>query len=328
MRVNDDELAAREWWPEAPSGQAPATPGAEPEISTRRSTGEWGLEGGSSISTGRAVPSPRPTSELPRNRYRVRGASDVGRKRETNEDAFLVDEDLSLFVVADGMGGHQGGDTASRLAVDTLQRAVRKSQTERPQLFSKRSTLEESPLPVILREAMEDACLAIFSKAQGAPSLHGMGTTVTALLLHGPHAFLAHVGDSRLYLVRGGRIQQISDDHSLVNEQVKAGVITPDEARKSHFKNVITRSVGYEAEVVVDLLGVEAKQGDLFLLCCDGLTNLVDDREIATLATTEAVEDLPVRLIGLANDRGGDDNVTVIALELEAVDTARAEPEV
>jgi protein phosphatase len=248
----------------------------------------------------------------------------VGRKRETNEDAFLVDEELSLFVVADGMGGHQGGDTASRLAIDTLQRAVRASRADRSALFAQRAVLEQSPLPDILREAMEEACRAIYRKAQSAPSLHGMGTTVTALLLHGPQAFLAHVGDSRLYLLRGGRIQQISEDHSLVNEQVKAGVITPDEARKSHFKNVITRSVGFEADVSVDLLGVEARRGDLFVICCDGLTNLVDDREIAALASSEAVEDLPVRLIGLANDRGGDDNVTVVAVQLETVDTAWA----
>jgi protein phosphatase len=218
------------------------------------------------------------------------------------------------------MGGHQGGDTASRLAIDTLQRAIRRSRAERPALFTERSPIESSPLPAILREAMEEACLAIFRMAQGAPSLHGMGTTVTALLLHGSHALVAHVGDSRLYLIRDGRMQQLSDDHSLVNEQVKAGVITPDEARKSHFKNVITRSVGFEAEVVVDLLGIEIMRDDLFVICCDGLTNLVDDREIVALAGAEAVEDLPIRLIGLANDRGGDDNVTVVAVKVEAVD--------
>jgi PPM family protein phosphatase len=322
MRVNDDELAAGEWWQESPAEQVAVTPAPDTPSSPRRRTGEWGLEPQPEA----IVPLPAPHHEFPKNRYRVRGASDVGRKRETNEDCFLVDEELSLFVVADGMGGHQGGDTASRLAIDTLRDAVRKSRAERPAVFAQRSPLESSPLPDVLRQAMEEACLAIFSKAQGAPSLHGMGTTVTALLVHGTYAFLAHVGDSRLYLVRGGRIQQISDDHSLVNEQVKAGVITPDEARKSHFKNVITRSVGFEAEVVVDLLGVEVKQGDLFVICCDGLTNLVDDREIAMLANSESALDLPIRLIGLANDRGGDDNVTVIALELESVDTAWGTP--
>jgi PPM family protein phosphatase len=298
MRVNDDELAAGERWAETSASGA---------------RGDSGL---------RAVNGANP---LNRNRYRVRGASDVGRKRENNEDAFLVDEDLSLFVVADGMGGHQGGDTASRLAVDTLQGVMRRSRAERPALFSEQEQppIEASPLPAFLREAMEEACLAIFRMAQGAPSLHGMGTTVTALLLQGRYAFVAHVGDSRVYLIREGRMQQLSDDHSLVNEQVKAGVITPDEARKSHFKNVITRSVGFEAEVMVDLLGIEARQGDLFVICCDGLTNLVDDGEIVALATAEAVEDLPIRLIGLANDRGGDDNVTVVAVRLDAVDAAQ-----
>jgi protein phosphatase len=291
MRINDDGLSAGQW---------------RADVSTGLS-----VEG---------VTKAAPGGDLPRNQYRVRGASDVGRKREMNEDAFLVDEELSLFVVADGMGGHQGGDTASRLAVDTLQNALRRSRSEHPELFTERVAIEASPLPSILRQAMEEACLSIFRMAQGAPSLHGMGTTVTALLVHGPHAFVAHVGDSRLYLIRGGRLQQLSDDHSLVNEQVKAGVITPDEARKSHFKNVITRSVGFEAEVVVDLLGIEARQGDRFVICCDGLTNLVDDREIVALAAAESVADLPIRLIGLANDRGGDDNITVIALELVEVD--------
>jgi protein phosphatase len=124
------------------------------------------------------------------------------------------------------------------------------------------------------------------------------------------------VGDSRCYLVRRGRIFQISEDHSLVNEQLKAGAMTPDEARHSRFRNIITRSVGFEEEVLVDLTGVDAEEGDQLLLCCDGLTNLVEDDEILEVVDRNDLNDVPKRLISIANDRGGDDNITVIAVRL------------
>jgi serine/threonine protein phosphatase PrpC len=250
-------------------------------------------------------------------RLSVRGATDVGRKRDHNEDSFLVDESLRVFAVADGMGGHAGGGTASRLAVETVQSTLRAGRDSDPATYDAWTSLETSRLPDLLRQSVEAACQAIFKRAQGIPALNGMGTTLTALLVSGRNAFVAHVGDSRLYLIRKGQILQISDDHSLVNEQLKAGVITPAEARSSRFRNVITRSVGFEEEVLVDLLGLEMERGDLFVICCDGLTNLVDDSEIAAMAQSESVQDLPLRLIGLANDRGGDDNITVVALQVE-----------
>ena len=252
-------------------------------------------------------------------RYTVRGATDVGRKRDHNEDSFLVDENLRVFAVADGMGGHAGGGIASRLAVETLQAALRSWRDANPRAFQDMTSLESSALPDLLRSAVEAACQAIFRRAQGVPALNGMGTTLTALLLNHRNAFVAHVGDSRLYLIRQGHILQISDDHSLVNEQLKAGVITPEEAKSSRFRNVITRSVGFEEDVIVDLLGLEIEKGDVFVICCDGLTNMVDDGEIAAMAASESVQDLPLRLIGLANDRGGDDNITVVALRIEEV---------
>ncbi len=249
----------------------------------------------------------------------VAGATDVGRKRDTNQDSFLVDEDLRLFVVADGMGGHAGGGTASRLAVETIQSEVRKSRSSRREAFETFPALEDSALPEVLRDAVDGACLRIFEEARATPSLAGMGTTATILLLHGRHAFVAHVGDSRIYLIRGGDIHQVSEDHSLVNEQIKAGVLTPEEARHSQFKNVITRSVGFEEDVLVDLMGLAVEKGDTFIICCDGLSNLVEDHEIAEMVRDERVEDLPLRLIGLANDRGGDDNITVIAVRIADV---------
>jgi protein phosphatase len=186
--------------------------------------------------------------------------------------------------------------------------------------------LEDSALPDLMRVAVEAACGAIFKRAQSTPALNGMGTTLTSLMVNGRNAYVAHVGDSRIYLVRQGRILQVSDDHSLVNEQLKAGVITAEEARSSRFRNVITRSVGFEEDVLVDLLGLELEPGDIFVICCDGLSNLVADDEIAQMAGTETVEDLPLRLIGLANDRGGDDNITVVAVKIVEVPPAPTQP--
>ena len=249
-------------------------------------------------------------------KIRSRGQSDVGRKRERNEDSFLVDEALGLFVVADGMGGHAGGDVASRLAVETVARTVREARENPDGPFEVRSPLPESPLPDLLRRAVECSCAAIYRRAQEDPELAGMGTTVTALLLRGTDAFFAHVGDSRAYLIRGDLVQQISEDHSFVNEQVKAGVITAEEARFSRYKNIITRSVGFEAEVLVDLMGLVAEPGDSFVLCSDGLANLVDDEEIAACVRALPLDEVPQALIDLANERGGDDNITVVAVEL------------
>jgi protein phosphatase len=248
-------------------------------------------------------------------RFEARGASDVGRKRENNEDSFLTDEELGVFIVADGMGGHAGGGTASRLAVETIQAYLQQRRRD-PEFQRAEARLEDSPLPHLLREAVEAACMAIFQQALATPDLAGMGTTATALWLQGHQAFVAHVGDSRAYLLRGEGLVQLSDDHSLVNEQLRAGLISPEEARRSRFKNVITRSVGFEEDVLADLMGLELSAGDLFLLCCDGLTNLVEDHEIQRLALHEPIESLPLRLIGMANDRGGDDNITVIAVKV------------
>jgi PPM family protein phosphatase len=245
----------------------------------------------------------------------ARGITDVGRRRNHNEDALLVDEQLGLFIVADGMGGHAGGGTASRLAVETIQATVRHAREAEPEAFAARSErVDESPVPDVLREAVEEACAVIYRTAQGDPELAGMGTTVTAALVDGHVAYVAHVGDSRCYLVRDGRIYQVSEDHSLVNEQLKAGAISPDEAKHSRFKNIITRSVGFEQQVQVDLMGLELEPGDAIVICCDGLSNLVDDPEILSIVGESTIDLAPERLVALANDRGGDDNISVIVV--------------
>jgi serine/threonine protein phosphatase PrpC len=141
-----------------------------------------------------------------------------------------------------------------------------------------------------------------------------MGTTATALVLHNQSAFIAHVGDSRAYLIRHDQILQLSEDHSLVNEQLKAGLITSEQARNSRFRNIITRSIGFENDVDVDMIALEVRPRDTFLLCTDGLTTLLADQEIRDILTENYLHDVPQLLIDLANHRGGDDNITVIAV--------------
>ncbi len=243
--------------------------------------------------------------------------TDVGRKRNHNEDSFLIDEDLQLFVVADGMGGHAGGGTASRIAVETIDATMRRAREGKVNPFAQSSSLQDSPLPDALRGAVESACAAIFNAAQEDTRLTGMGTTVISLAVKDDHAFFAHVGDSRAYLVRGDLVQQISEDHSLVNEQIKAGMITPEEAKHSRYKNIITRSVGFEEEVQVDVMGLVVEPNDTFVLCSDGLANMIEDHEILEVMERCPFEELPQRLIDLANERGGDDNITVIAVRAE-----------
>lgn len=242
------------------------------------------------------------------------GLTDVGRKRSHNEDSYLIDEELQLFVVADGMGGHAGGGTASRIAVETIDKELRQVRTSPTSPFKAQTALQDSPLPDFLRAAVEKACFEIYRAAQEDPRLAGMGTTVITLCVQHEHALFAHVGDSRAYLVRGDLIQQISEDHSLVNEQIKAGMITPDEARHSRYKNIITRSVGFEEEVQVDVMGIMLEPDDAFVLCSDGLANLVEDKEIREIISGAELKDAPKKLIDLANERGGDDNITVIVV--------------
>ncbi|MBM4380141.1 MAG: Stp1/IreP family PP2C-type Ser/Thr phosphatase [Deltaproteobacteria bacterium] len=244
------------------------------------------------------------------------GLTDVGRKRSHNEDSFQIDAELQLFIVADGMGGHAGGGTASRMAVETVNGIMRKAKEAPDTPFVRSDSLKDALIPEVLRGAVEQACAAIFQEAQKQPRLQGMGTTVISLLVQDEYAFFAHVGDSRAYLMRGDLIQQVSEDHSLVNEQIKAGMITAEEAKNSRYKNIITRSVGFESEVQVDVMGVVCELGDHFLLCSDGLANLVEDREMLDLVRAGPFEEVPKKLVALANERGGDDNITVILVKM------------
>ena len=242
------------------------------------------------------------------------GQTDVGMRRDHNEDSYLVNDDLALYVVADGMGGHAGGEMASKLAVTTIGEFV---DVELPKVSNGtafKGPIEQHPALMLLPSAVKRACAAIYQKAQEIPELQGMGTTATGVTFIDTYAFFSHVCDSRAYLIRDGQIEQLSEDHSLVNEQLKAGLITPEQARLSRFKNIITRSVGFEEDVAVDTMVVPAREGDVYVLCSDGLANLASEEEIRDLVYENFLRDSPRRLIQLANDRGGDDNVTVLVI--------------
>jgi len=199
--------------------------------------------------------------------------------------------------------------------VQTIERELLSARLRADDPFAGDAPLENTPLAGALREAVEGACAAVFRTSRANPELAGMGTTCISLLLKGSHALIGHVGDSRAYLVRDGGVHQLSEDHSLVNEQVRAGLLTEEEARHSRLKNIITRSVGFEEDVLVDVIGLETKAGDQFLLCSDGLSNLMMNEEIRDVILQSDLETVPEKLIRLANERGGDDNITVIAVQ-------------
>jgi PPM family protein phosphatase len=244
-------------------------------------------------------------------RFRSAARTDVGMRREHNEDWFLVNESLGLYVVCDGMGGHAGGETASRVACEAIEREMNVARAGAGDEPPRRDRLAD-----MLRQAVQGACAAVYQTSLTDPELQGMGTTLVALLVDGDDAVVAHVGDSRVYHVRKGEVTQITEDHSLVNEHVRAGLMSPEEARYSPLKNIITRSVGFEEDVAVDLAPVATQHGDLFVLCSDGLSNLVDADEIGGVVLhSGSPESTCAQLVDLANDRGGDDNITVVVIE-------------
>lgn len=246
------------------------------------------------------------------------GQSDVGRKREKNEDSFIADDSLGLFMVADGMGGHLGGEYASKLAVKAVSGTIRQLMEDPEATISSEFTLDRSDPGEQLKYSLRLASQKIFEEADRSPNLRGMGTTAVVLLIRDGKGFLANVGDSRGYLIRKDEIRQLTSDHSLVAEQLRAGFITEEELKHHKFKNIITRSVGFQTDVEIDLLIRDLEAGDRFLLCSDGLTNLVDDPDLARIVSKNSPKAACQKLIDLANKKGGDDNVTVIIVAVEA----------
>ena len=247
------------------------------------------------------------------------GMTDVGVKRTNNEDNYLINDELNLFVVCDGMGGHAGGEFASAIAVNTVEEVLT-SMDFRPEALQ----LDEDDGPVEvtrekLRYAIRLAGKRIYEKAIEEPEYKGMGTTCLGLLIDGGNAFVAHVGDSRGYIVRDGRIEQFTEDHSLVNEKIKAGLLTPEEAKNHKLKNIITRSLGYMEDVEIDIQVRAVRRGDRFVMCSDGLSNLVEASEMGETALDFSPQETARKLIELACSRGGDDNITVIVTRIDEV---------
>src|SRR5262245_21053001 len=232
--------------------------------------------------------------------------SDVGQLREINEDYPLVDERLALFAVADGMGGHQGGEVASRTAIEALRAAVASG--------------------LAINEAISRANDAVLKRAAGDAALAGMGTTMTAVVVVGASQLLiGHVGDSRAYLLHDGELRRITEDHSLVEELVREGRLTPEQAEVHPQRAIITRALGVEQVLEVDLYTVPVEAGDRLVICSDGLTTMLRDRDVERIARGESdAQRAAEALVDAANEAGGEDNITVVILDVVEVDATEA----
>src|SRR5947209_789302 len=247
-------------------------------------------------------------------RHEVAQLTDVGRKREHNEDnmAYVIPKDPqvmaskgALFIVADGMGGHAAGEVASEIAVDTVSNAYYQDDSD---------DVTDSLLHAIRR-----ANASIHQRAAENMLRSGMGTTCVAAVLRGNMAYIANVGDSRAYLIRGSQVRQISQDHSWVGEQVRAGLLTEEQARTHAQRNVITRSLGTQPEVEIDIFSEPLQEGDSMVLCTDGLSGLVGDEEIRRIVDQSRPQESVYHLVERANENGGPDNITAIVISVQEV---------
>jgi serine/threonine protein phosphatase PrpC len=255
-------------------------------------------------------------------------ATDVGKKREINEDSFLVDKKLNLFIVADGMGGHASGEVASKLAVHEFLKAVQAGHDMVERYGKGDASVRPQEVLTLLENAVQAAGHAVYQKGQQEPEKRGMGTTTSALLIAGDRGFIAHVGDSRVYMLRAGQVVQLTEDHSLVNELIRRGRVTKEGFETSPYKaykNAVTRAVGVYETVQGDTIDFELLPGDQFLLCSDGLHAYLTDARIIEMFKGDDVKQLPKRLVDLANAGGGHDNITAIVVRVERPAVAAGE---
>jgi protein phosphatase len=242
--------------------------------------------------------------------------TDLGRKRATNEDAFFMDDQLGLYVVADGMGGHAAGEVASREAVDTLYGMVKRGIGGLRELIDPVSEADARAACRLMESAVQAATYFVYSIAEIDRAKTGMGTTISALLVLGDYAITAQVGDSRVYRVEGPTVEQLTEDHTLIAWQLKQGLITPQEAARSPHRNVITRAVGNREYVQVDTRRVPLSSSMRFLLCSDGLHGYLREDDIPGIVAMGGA-DAVQRFINLANERGGKDNITAVLVEID-----------
>lgn len=233
------------------------------------------------------------------------GKTDVGLRRQKNEDSFLIDESLGLFVVADGMGGHKGGDMASSMAVKIVRETVA-HHLKTAVAFSPKESITDAYL---------QASQQIFHKSHiEQPELQGMGTTLISCFYYKGTLYIGNVGDSRVYLIRDNRMWQLTEDHSLLNEHVRAGLLRDADIAQFQAKNVITRSVGFERDALCDVIERSVKPGDRFMMCSDGLSGLVKAERLLEMCNMPNMEDAVNACIHEAKQNGGDDNITVLMI--------------
>jgi len=253
------------------------------------------------------------------------GVSDAGRVREHNEDTIGTDQDIGLVVLADGMGGYKAGEVASGIAVRTVM-SLLKDAVEREDLSLRDPSSSLSRPGILLRDAITRANKIIYQTARSQANCEGMGTTVVAGLFFDDKLTIAHVGDSRLYRLRGTEFSQVTQDHSLMQELIARGFYTPEEGQRATAKNYVTRALGVENAVEVDVTEIPVEKGDAFLLCSDGLSDMVDDDDIKLTISTfgDNLQTLARQLVLLGNDNGGRDNISVVVVKvLEAFPARR-----
>jgi serine/threonine protein phosphatase PrpC len=249
-------------------------------------------------------------------RLRACGKTHVGMRRKVNQDAFLIDEELGFFIVADGMGGHAGGEIASQETVDAVHDMIVRNRGQIEDFAGKPISQESShAICRLLESSVQSATYMVYGMAEQSPAHQGMGTTVSAMLIAGAFAITAQVGDSRIYCVRDGETLQLTEDHTLVNWQIREGVITREQAEHAPYKNIITRAVGSKDYVDVDTQILSVRVNDQFLLCSDGLHGYLERDEISEIFAGD-FDAICGRMIDLANDRGGKDNITSVAVTI------------
>jgi serine/threonine protein phosphatase PrpC/CRP-like cAMP-binding protein len=240
----------------------------------------------------------------------------VGRVRDHNEDNFLVDKKLNLFVVCDGMGGHAAGEVASSMAARCVRDHIAAERARLHEFEQGHGGTTRKDVLRVFEAAVQTACAKIHEAGLADESKRGMGTTLDALVIVGTRGFIAHVGDSRIYLNRQGSVHQLTEDHSLINELLKRGRLTRDQIEKVQYKNAVTRAVGVYESVEVDVFDFDVLAGDRFLLCSDGLHGYLEESELPRLFAEVPEDELAERLIALANERGGKDNITAVVVRV------------